>query len=1382
MQGETVKFTTLRRGVRVSVVYADRKLSLRMTLERTGRVLGELAIRDPAGAADAARRALALVERVGEKTAAPAVAALADKRETWVREKFALAAQALGVAIDPAPLGTGNNGQVFPIVGRADRVVKFTSQEAEIDGVRFVQTARNGGLRLEGFVSFHSAVYDLGPAEGTTIAHVYAYVRDAIEPPTRAEYEATAKIRWEIADGGAAADDETDSRWYTADAFTIAEHVSDQWAYQTRAKGRRDRIARYAHYVELIAREPGMGTVASDLRHLAKLGFPIGDVMRKNIGRNHLGRQVIFDFYTRGPSPERLRVNAELRAHAKEITALYEEALHAVLGSLPRPRAEVGEAPVPFPPAAAPAPTVEAPASIVSRPDDDAGPGGVDPTEGFGWTPLMSYTRSDGAVAAIEGSGSYRRVTLQRDGAHVAKANVIAPGGSPRGVFLRIAAEPVSIPPAVRANLRAALADMPGLKRAERAMFESLIEGGHARYLAGKLYELGTRKEGEKAAAFRDPLRNLAADAEAELPDALMAKLDRVAPKHVKPAPAAEDSGASPVRTYWPFRITRHGLDVGQTDDFAEAVREADRRGHCVVTADLAPADVAQGTAQSFTAYQTPAPPFATDAGSELSTFRVTVIDPTTVMTSSGEQTPASVAAYRAYFDRAWALADALGCTPERSAGTLSGHTTDVPHGSMPAVVNALVHTLRATGRPVAVLDGSAGSVPFPLGVEHVGILPGGTPVLEFEVRESDRHYPYIELRLRNEHTGGKHPDEELVRAAGFGWQQGGGEDATLYQTRNVHSYQPLAFLRDRLPRVYAALPAPWRAAFEAMAPPAPPPPPDEEVSVWLSLPLPDAEARAVAVEGGEPPEKLHLTALYIGKMKRAAFEEKRWFFESKLVAMTDFGHPVSALTGAVATFDNPERTTHYLAVDSPMARSLHARLRGAASEAGFKVDGTHDYVPHVTLMQTEPGVDPGIPFRRPRLIYLDRLVLHVGDDARTFTLLKREENVSHSGVPVRGALLAGPNEVRRSEYEGKRYLFVSFKLPGGAKVDDKLDRHMKFLGYKVAKNGAYYGEDKGALRSALAELEAANEVLRMRSELARIEREEAAREEAARGVIAAEPLATGASGAASGEPKPRPEPPKGTTIEGASAGVDFTGALPVRIDAGEVRVRRAYTGQYKPSGNGMGLSPEYEGGAMARIVPGKKAPSFLRAREIVSEVAGQSYPTQEAFMFAEQGGAHATMVYSLEKRPDGLYVAFACDASGKWSRHWWFEVFRGGVVRITDNQRVGQSWAPKGDDFASMKEWSATAVGGETSLDFREARTPRERWAEQGILYLEGMDPDRALERNDVGFNAGHSQSGMVLAHTIRARGGLTEAQWREACDIAIVYSKTQIGPPPTD
>ena len=76
-----------------------------------------------------------------------------------------------------------------------------------------------------------------------------------------------------------------------------------------------------------------------------------------------------------------------------------------------------------------------------------------------------------------------------------------------------------------------------------------------------------------------------------------------------------------------------------------------------------------------------------------------------------------------------------------------------------------------------------------------------------------------------------------------------------------------------------------------------------------------------------------------------------------------------------------------------------------------------------------------------------------------------------------------------------------------------------------------------------------------------------------------------------------------------------------------------------------------------------------------------------------------------------------------------------------------------------------------------REAVSESEKWAARGLAVLSGLDPDRAMVRNDAGFSRSDGYIGHWLSQEIRL--GLTPNQWQIAIRLCLPYHR-QIGPCP--
>jgi HK97 family phage prohead protease len=151
-------------------------------------------------------------------------------------------------------------------------------------------------------------------------------------------------------------------------------------------------------------------------------------------------------------------------------------------------------------------------------------------------------------------------------------------------------------------------------------------------------------------------------------------------------------------------------------------------------------------------------------------------------------------------------------------------------------------------------------------------------------------------------------------------------------------------------------------------------------VGVFLS---PEA-ADALAVEGGEQPENLHLTLAYCGDV--TAMDDMT--VAEAMVAVKNLASWKAPLTGRVngfgvfnATPNSDDKEVYYAGVDMPGLAELHCALKYALGNAGMPPREDHGFVPHITLAYCD-GAE-ALAFVRPQSIALrfDALTITVGGE-----------------------------------------------------------------------------------------------------------------------------------------------------------------------------------------------------------------------------------------------------------------------------------------------------------------------------------------------------------------------------------------------------------------
>ncbi len=132
---------------------------------------------------------------------------------------------------------------------------------------------------------------------------------------------------------------------------------------------------------------------------------------------------------------------------------------------------------------------------------------------------------------------------------------------------------------------------------------------------------------------------------------------------------------------------------------------------------------------------------------------------------------------------------------------------------------------------------------------------------------------------------------------------------------------------------------------------------------VMVALYPQKALAEKLAVEGGEPQERLHVTLLYF---EDKAAEREDWEKLSEAVAKVVAKH--EKLSGHIAgagRFVNDDSDVAWASLDLPGLAQLRQELLEAAQEAGFPVSMSHDFTPHMTLKYLDKGEAYPAPIER---------------------------------------------------------------------------------------------------------------------------------------------------------------------------------------------------------------------------------------------------------------------------------------------------------------------------------------------------------------------------------------------------------------------------------
>ncbi len=194
------------------------------------------------------------------------------------------------------------------------------------------------------------------------------------------------------------------------------------------------------------------------------------------------------------------------------------------------------------------------------------------------------------------------------------------------------------------------------------------------------------------------------------------------------------------------------------------------------------------------------------------------------------------------------------------------------------------------------------------------------------------------------------------------------------------------------------------------------------KTSAMVAL-YPDADtARAMALNGGELPEALHVTLGFLGSDAVVRLDRDK--IEGALAAFAAANAPVSGEVGGLGRFQSTDDDGWPLValIDAPGLTEFRQRLVGALSAAGVDVASNHGYTAHCTLAYVTPADEAaassiladGVPATP---LHFGSVVLAWGDDRTVFRLT----GAAAAPRPVVKAV-AGP--VIKSD-DAKRYTFA---------------------------------------------------------------------------------------------------------------------------------------------------------------------------------------------------------------------------------------------------------------------------------------------------------------------------------------------------------------------
>ncbi len=172
--------------------------------------------------------------------------------------------------------------------------------------------------------------------------------------------------------------------------------------------------------------------------------------------------------------------------------------------------------------------------------------------------------------------------------------------------------------------------------------------------------------------------------------------------------------------------------------------------------------------------------------------------------------------------------------------------------------------------------------------------------------------------------------------------------------------------------------------------------PADVRTGVMVAFEPPADLAEELAVEGGLPPEGLHVTLAYLGKTDDVADADAlRGVVESFAAESMQ----VSARVSGVARFTGGDDGDVVVAlVESAELDDFRADLVDALTDAGFTVSRDHGFTPHITLTHLDPEDESPVARLDPVDVTFGWLALSIGEDDSDHPLGADSQDVDDGG------------------------------------------------------------------------------------------------------------------------------------------------------------------------------------------------------------------------------------------------------------------------------------------------------------------------------------------------------------------------------------------------
>jgi 2'-5' RNA ligase len=166
------------------------------------------------------------------------------------------------------------------------------------------------------------------------------------------------------------------------------------------------------------------------------------------------------------------------------------------------------------------------------------------------------------------------------------------------------------------------------------------------------------------------------------------------------------------------------------------------------------------------------------------------------------------------------------------------------------------------------------------------------------------------------------------------------------------------------------------------------------DTGIMLAFFLPPELGQEIAMEGGEAPEDLHLTLVYLGHTDDWSPEQLQQL-PGLVSVYTANSQPMSGSLSGMGRFaaspSSDSRDVLYHSVDAPDLPAWRQGLVDWLEDGGFPQKSEHGYTPHVTLKYLPTDEPSTIEGLEARPVEFRELVCKIGDQCYRFPLAGRQ-------------------------------------------------------------------------------------------------------------------------------------------------------------------------------------------------------------------------------------------------------------------------------------------------------------------------------------------------------------------------------------------------------